>query len=397
MVCKANPERTGQGAVISRDAPDIEDAAKQVAEEIENLQSTAGSTGGSGKWSDYGVAVRSNAEAYNYGLEMLKKNIPFRSNARFFNDKTAKAVIGWLTISEQGLSGNESDLQEAIINATGAPFSKLGRGFLDELTKKATGPWPKWLINNYTQIYGLGSYRDYLAHFVANIEAIASLSGSPSRVLSEILELKGIDGKSLRESLIDTILENDEVMQQLSAEVGGRVDPEMIEEQAMSPIKPLLSLFAGNSDIISAMTYVRRLQAVNQKVATADTDAEIDRDAVTIGTMHSWKGLEVPTMYVPMVGGKFPRAGESGEASEGPGLWSERRLAYVAITRAMERCVILDIPNPVTGNHSQFITEACVQEEEEGPKEKGSLKVASKWDSKTVADMRAAMKKIDWN
>ncbi|HUW96485.1 MAG TPA: hypothetical protein VMW58_11925, partial [Anaerolineae bacterium] len=47
------------------------------------------------------------------------------------------------------------------------------------------------------------------------------------------------------------------------------------------------------------------------------------------------------------------------QAQEGPDLWSERRLAYVAITRAEQRCILLDIPHPKFGTHSQFITEAC--------------------------------------
>jgi hypothetical protein len=92
-------------------------------------------------------------------------------------------------------------------------------------------------------------------------------------------------------------------------------------------------------------------------------------------------------MFIPMVGGKFPRTGKEGIAAEGPDLWSERRLAYVAVTRAEQRCVILDIPHPTHGTHSQFIDEACIPIEGMTPKD-GVPKVGNRvWDDAALLEL----------
>lgn len=276
-------------------------------------------------------------------------------------------------------------------DAVRAPYSKLGKAFFAQMEEQASGPWTKWLVENPGKIYSRGDWQEVLAHFIENLKAVADMKGDPSEVLNDILELQGLDGETMRDSLIRTVEEDDELMAQLLAEAeGGRVSGDQIEEQAMAPVRPLIGLVQGKADLGSAMSYVRRLKRVNEKIASEDSEKEVDRDAVTIGTMHSWKGLEVPTMYIPMVGGKFPRSGESGVAPESPDLWSERRLAYVAITRAMERCVILDIPSPKFGTHSQFIDEACIPESDE-PATAGKVPKVGSWDPGTLARMEQQM------
>ena len=111
------------------------------------------------------------------------------------------------------------------------------------------------------------------------------------------------------------------------------------------------------------MKYVRTLQAANAKLA-ADDDPKakgFKEPAVTLGTMHSWKGLEVANMFVPVVGGKFPRTD-----SDEDDLASERRLAYVALTRGEDRGFVMDIPTVRRTKQgeivlkSQFIDEMCL-------------------------------------
>ena len=116
------------------------------------------------------------------------------------------------------------------------------------------------------------------------------------------------------------------------------------------------------------MDYVAELKRINDRTAKKDDSTD---DAVIVGTMHSWKGLEVPTMFVPIVRGKFPRS-QFVKTPDGkvecippdpnsPELASERRLAYVAITRAEENCILMDIPHPSIGcAQSQFFSEACI-------------------------------------
>ena len=94
-----------------------------------------------------------------------------------------------------------------------------------------------------------------------------------------------------------------------------------------------------------------------------DNDADREADKVTIMTIHAAKGLEFDTVFLAgWEEGVFPsqRAlDEGGNAS----LEEERRLAYVAITRARKRCVILHAANRriygqwTSSIPSRFVTE----------------------------------------
>ncbi len=94
-----------------------------------------------------------------------------------------------------------------------------------------------------------------------------------------------------------------------------------------------------------------------------DNDADREADKVTIMTIHAAKGLEFDTIFLAgWEEGVFPsqRAlDEGGNAS----LEEERRLAYVAITRARKRCLILHAANRriygqwTSSIPSRFVTE----------------------------------------
>jgi len=76
-----------------------------------------------------------------------------------------------------------------------------------------------------------------------------------------------------------------------------------------------------------------------------DTQSAADRDMVSIMTLHGAKGLEFDTVFLPgWEDGVFPNQralDENGEA----GLEEERRLAYVGLTRARRRAIILYAAN----------------------------------------------------
>lgn len=390
MVCKANVDKNGQGRIASRLVADTTEAAASVAEEIADMKESDAT--GNFKYKNFGVAVRSNAEAYSYGLEMLKLGIPFKSKAQFFNDPNTKALIGWLTIAHVGLDGNPETIEDAIRDCTRAPLSMLGKTFFTKMEELATGSWARWLVDGgWKRIYAPSSkFGPYLQNFVNNLVEVTSMDGTPAEITRKLLLLKGVDGQTTEQTLIDLVMENDELMSELAASASdGKVTAEAISEEAMAPIRPLLSLVEGRDDLGSAVTFIHKLKNVNSKLASGDTEEEIDRDAVTIGTMHGWKGLEVDTMYIPMVGGKFPRATKEGVAPEGPALASERRLAYVAITRAEQRAIILNIPDQKYGFSSQFLDEACVQPESAGQSEAliQKTKLARKWTPERLAGL----------
>ncbi|MCA9488883.1 MAG: UvrD-helicase domain-containing protein, partial [Myxococcales bacterium] len=82
---------------------------------------------------------------------------------------------------------------------------------------------------------------------------------------------------------------------------------------------------------------------------TADTDDLPDGGVVTLMTVHSSKGLEFPVVFVVQMNeGLFPH-----ERSGDSGIEEERRLAYVAFTRAMQRLIVSRSIKDVTGKPTQ--------------------------------------------
>lgn len=370
MVCDSNPTRANQGGIERVSFPpqgggDMEVPATWVAEKIaEDME--LGLTGKKG-YDAYGVGLRSNAEAYSYGLELLKKGIPFRSKANFFKDPSAKAMLCWLTIADEGMSGNVDRINDAVLGARAAPATMLGEKFIEKLSSMATGNYLAWLEDNWDQVYGsYGDWSTKVEGYKDNLLRIAGLKGhKPELVLGEILSLTGFDGQSLQEALVAKIEGDEDRLEELRKEsADGKVSEEALMEAALAPVKPLKKLMESRADLTESMKYVRQLQSANEKLSTDDDpDAKgFNEPAVTLGTMHSWKGLEVENMFIPFVGGRFPRAGTEEE------LASERRLAYVAVTRGENNVYVMDIPTikpakkgqPSIIMQSQFVTEMCI-------------------------------------
>ena len=378
MVCKANPERLDAGGVKTiRFAPapprDYSAAATWVAEHIVEQMELGVESGGEGSQSydSFGVGLRTNAEAMAYGVEMIKKGIPFRSKINFFRDSATKALLGWLTIADEGMDGDNNSINEAVMKVTNTPVNMLGKKFKDSLTERATGNYIEWLEQNGDTIYGSRSkYTEYVENFTDNLRQIADLKGqdlTSEQILGEVLDLQGYDGTGIKDTLIDRVRGDEERMSALiAASPDGAVSEEELIEEALAPISPLKGLLDARGDLTEAMRYVRKLESANQKLAkTDDPNRGPIEPAVTLGTMHSWKGLEVPTMYIPMVGGGFPRFDKVADEDE---LASERRLAYVAVTRAEDNAYVLDIPTArqtkrgIVIQTSQFVGELCAPE-----------------------------------
>lgn len=374
MTCKANYEVKGDGNIQAESYADQAEAADKVAETIADY-AEANSTG-KAKYSNYGIAVRSNAEAMHYALGMVKKAIPFKSKVNPFKSPPVKAMLGWMALVEGGPTMSRDAFLAAVSDALLMPSSFLGKAFTNRLEKV---PDPvQWVRTMDPDAEFQRGYARNVQAFMDNLTFAFGLSGSPegpTEVYGSLLtNLKSADGKTFFEGIVSNIKENNDKMAELAAEnPDGIPTDEQIEEAAEEELVLLSGLMGAKDSVTGVMSYVRELKAVNEKVAAGDDE---DKDAVTIGTMHSWKGLEVPRLFVPLVRGKFPRVKlvknpisgeiecESPDPND-PALASERRLAYVAITRAEDSCVMMDIGNPSKAFQgcppSQFISEACVQ------------------------------------
>ena len=375
MTCKANPERADEGGIKAVSFPPVEgsdfsEAASWVADHIqEQMESGAGNSEDAPSYNAFGVGLRTNGEAMAYGLELIQRGVPFRSKINFFSDRTTKALLGWLTIADEGINGNPDRINAAVSGVKNAPVSMLGKTFVSRLGENATGNFIEWLQSNGPSIYGPRSkWTQNVKDFTENLVKVAGLKGSgmdAKEILHEIFQLQGFDGTNIKETLVDAVRgDKDRMAELMAASPGGMVSEGQVEEEAMASIGPLLGLLESRTDLPQSMEYVRQLERINSKLAAYDDpdNAKSQNPAVTLGTMHSWKGLEVPNMYIPMVGGRFPRFDKTSEEE----LASERRLAYVAITRGEDNVFVLDIPTARTTKQgvviqrSQFIDEMCI-------------------------------------
>jgi superfamily I DNA/RNA helicase len=372
MVCNANPDRMDEGGVHIIPFPPIEARdysapAEWVAEQIEEqMELGLAQHGDSFKgYNSFGIGLRTRAEGYAYGLELIKRGIPFRSTIDFFSNHTAKMLIAWMTIANHE---NESDenINEAVLAARGAPKTFLGNAFVTRLTEMASGNYLDWLNDNYTSLYPRSRrHNENVERYLENLNYVAGLTGSNEEILNAVLDLEGVGNTTIKDALVEQVQNNNERMAALIAESDdGVVSEEALMEEAMAPISALMGLLESRADLTEAMIYVRKLKSAAKDLKKKNTK---DREpAVQFGTMHSWKGLEVPTMFVPMVGGGFPRYDKVADEDE---MASERRLAYVAITRGEDQVFVLDIPTQRTTKQgiviqtSQFVSELCAPPE----------------------------------
>ena len=100
---------------------------------------------------------------------------------------------------------------------------------------------------------------------------------------------------------------------------------------------PALTLSAMHAEYLSRTTTVSAVLRAPCAASAADSD-----NAVTMMTMHSAKGLEFPNVYVVgMEEGLFPGIRAIGDEAE---MEEERRLCYVAMTRAREKLILTAAP-----------------------------------------------------
>jgi len=371
MVCSTDPKR-GEGVIEYVNVGDHGEAASRCADDIQAHIDNEG-------WSEpntpsFGVAVRTNAEALAFGLELIKRRIPFRSKMNFFADPTTKALTGWLTLAGADLS-DKKVINDVVLKAYQTPKFYLDKKFNSEVQKKARGMnYLEWLKNGgWNQIYeGRSEWRNKnVKTYVDTLVQVQSFEGSPKEVLEQILSIKGVGfrgkpAESIVESLISKTKGSGEAMDMLHEESGeAGVSEQDIKNLALAPIAPLMGLLEEYEDMGPALGYIQELQDASKGKTFKDDpdDDEADKPAVTIDTCHGWKGLEARHMWVPMAAGVFPHNRSMGDEDA---MASERRLAYVALTRGRDSVTVLcpavnHIGKPA--GPSQFVSEGCIPNE----------------------------------
>jgi len=261
---------------------------------------------------DFAILYRTNAQSNALEFALKRNGIPYRviGGMRFFDRAEVKDMLSYLCV----INNRADDLRlKRIINN---PPRGLGAKTIDAAIRLAEAEGkPLYSVVSDPYSYGpLEKPAMKLMQFSAMIEGLAELLDTGitlSEFYDEVLEKTGyaamLESKPTEEN--KTKLEN---VRELKSSINSYVE------------KPELPTLAGFLEEIALYT---DLEIYN------DSD-----DAAVMMTMHSAKGLEFPHVFlVGFEDGLFPGMRAIGDMEE---MEEERRLCYVAITRAKQTLTI---------------------------------------------------------
>ncbi len=309
------------------------------------------------QYSDFAILYRTNAQSRSFEEEFRKQGIPYRiyGGLSFFQRKEIKDVISYFR-----LVANPDD-EEAFKRIINYPSRGIGNTTLAKIATCALDNHVSfWQVISSPEHYGLGVNKGTLA-----------------KLESFRLMICGFVEKSASMNAFDL---GDTIVKEsgISADIykSGSRDPEDLARQ-----ENLEELLGGMQSFVEECREEGREQEAYltdylQGVALLtdlDSKGDDDEPRVSLMTVHASKGLEFPTVFVVgLEENIFPSAIVSTLRE----LEEERRLLYVAITRAEKHCILTSAKNRFRygkmefGNPSRFIKEidsAFIQEDSEMP------------------------------
>ena len=294
-------------------AYDERDEALYVAKEIEKLKSRGF------EYRDIAVLMRVNALSRAFEEAFLSYNIPHRifGGFKFYERVEIKNIISYLRI----FVNKRDDISfERIVNF---PKRGIGEGGLEKLRALAEG---RPLIETVCSelIFNQPALNKKLASFISTYKNLDQedkkpLSDFVKKVISGF-EIKGAYSSGSEEDL-NRLLNIEQFISSVK------------EYEALNPDATL-------GDFLESITL------------KADSDEIGESGAVTIATIHAVKGLEFRAVFlVGMEEGLLPISRAIGNNSE---IEEERRLLYVALTRAEERLFITHCSKRYMYGESQY-------------------------------------------
>ncbi len=263
------------------------------------------------KYSDFAVLYRVNAQSSYLENVFAKSGIPYRllGGTRFYERKEVKDIIAYLCI----INNHADNLRlKRIINE---PKRKIGETTLTALENIAA----------YEDVTMLDAMRN-----AENYPTLAKSVGKLHEFVAMIDRLTELSQTTDLGELLNAVLDQTGYMAMLEA--AGITEIDRVQNA-----KELVSNAVAYSEANPEATLSGFLEEV-ALVSDVDNYDE-NADAVVLMTIHSAKGLEFPVVFLPgMEEGLFPSIQSAMNPEE---LEEERRLAYVAITRAKSRLYCL--------------------------------------------------------
>lgn len=311
-------QRSGGDPVCFYQASSGEEEARFVITYIEQLVRD-----GHHRWADFGVLYRTHAQSRLLEETCIRRGVPYRmfGGQRFYDRAEVMDAIAMLRLL---VNGNDWVSLRRVINN---PRRGVGAVTVQRFEDFAAsgGHDIYQALERIDEIDGIrGAQKRGVEVFGRVLELVRGEmpTSKPAELLKMFLvesgyldQLEGPEGQSKRENLDELIGSADSFIRDLR---GGRIPGgAALDEQGEEAVAAFLGTVALLTD--------------------ADEYAEGGGE-ITLGTLHSAKGLEFPAVFiVGMEEGLFPhsRSMESVEQLE-----EERRLCYVGMTRAQDRLIL---------------------------------------------------------
>ena len=294
----ATTEKAAGESIIVHTAINAEDEARWIARKIQNVMSEGNTP------EEIAILYRTNFQSRALEEGLLRAGVPYKLiGTRFFARKEVKDALAWMRLAMD--SSREADK----LRAAAAPPRGIGKVTLGKL---AAGQRSQLRAGELAKVELFERIIEELAH--------AALSLTPSVFVKLVVEKNG--------------------MKRVLCDEGSEEDRERFEN-----IEELASVAARHDHMpghggIAAFLAEAALASDQDEMDHPSTRSgqEAGKTGVTLMTVHAAKGLEFDTIFVSgMEEGLFPHQGMGGEKRDEE---EERRLFYVAMTRAKERLIL---------------------------------------------------------
>lgn len=265
------------------------------------------------KFSDYAVLYRMNSQSLTFERNFAKSGVPHRiiGGTRFYERREIREMIAYLSVINN--PSDEMRLRR-IINT---PKRSIGDRSVEVAAQigQQTGETLFEVVSHAKDYPALSRAANKMTLFAAQMQGLIELNNDEKVTLGE---------------LYDELVERIDYLSFLKTD-----DPESAEDRA--------------ANVQELASNLRRFEEENPEGTLSDFLEEVslitdidnydnNADSVVLMTVHSAKGLEFPVVFLPgMEENIFPGMASVYVPSE---VEEERRLAYVAITRAKEELYI---------------------------------------------------------
>lgn len=277
------------------------------------------------QYSDFAILYRTNAQSRSFEEEFRKQDIPYRiyGGLSFYQRKEIKDIIAYFR-----LVANPDD-EEAIKRIINYPARGIGATTVLKIADCAhQNQVSFWEVIGAPERYGLAvnkgtmnkleTFRLLISSFIeraqtTDVYELGDAIIKESGISQDIMSGKDADDLARQENL-------EEFLSGMSA---------FVEERREE----------GRFDELFLKDYLQDVALLTD----ADSDGDKDEPRVSLMTVHAAKGLEFPTVFVVgLEENIFPSPLSAASLRE---LEEERRLLYVAITRAEKHCILTNAKN----------------------------------------------------